>query len=130
MAPQSPSMWPAGQSLPLELPVIGSVFFFQHSALAEEDILHAQVQAHDPGVDFQQVRRMVQTSLETGLQDDQGLFYPGVHRFAVPLRKEGNVSMVLGLGVLAARLERGLAVEDITARMREVQTRIEERMAG
>ncbi len=129
MAPQSPSMWPAGHSLPLELPVIGSVFFFQHSTLAEDDVLQSQVQAHDPGLDFQQVRRMVQTSLETGLQDDQELFYPGVHRFAVPLRKEGNVSMVLGLGVLAARLERGLAVEDVVARLREAQARIEERLA-
>lgn len=126
MAPQSPSMWPGGQSLELALPVIGSVFFYSPAQLRDEAFLRSQIEKHTEKMSFSEVQRMIETALNRDLQDDLGLFYPGMRRLAVPIREAGQVVMVLGLGVLEARIRKSGALEDIVSRLREAKSGIED----
>jgi DNA-binding IclR family transcriptional regulator len=124
-SPQSPSLWPAGKSLPLQLPVIGSIFFFTQEQLADEDFMQAECERHDPGMDPGKVLEMVRSARATAVQFDAGLFYPGVYRLAVPIVEQGRIAMVLGLGVLEAGGASKDVVERISAAMIEMKGRVE-----
>ncbi|TVM19392.1 transcriptional regulator, IclR family protein [Oceanidesulfovibrio indonesiensis] len=128
MSPESPTLWPAGKGLRLQLPVIGSVFFFSREQLEDEAFLQAECERHRPRLELEDVRDMVANAWRTGIQMDAGLFYPGVIRLAVPLVDQERVTMVLGLGILEARQEERDAVSRIAAAMRGAKERIEEAM--
>ncbi|TVM31544.1 IclR family transcriptional regulator [Oceanidesulfovibrio marinus] len=128
MSPESPSLWPAGKGLKLQLPVIGSIFFFSREQLDDEVFLQAECERHRPRLQVADVRRMIEDARETGIQRDAGLFYPGIIRMAVPLVDQGRVTMVLGLGVLEARQEQADGVEHIAVALQDAKARIEDAM--
>jgi DNA-binding IclR family transcriptional regulator len=127
-SPQSPSLWPAGKSLPLHLPVIGSIFFFTQEQLADKGFMQAACRRHDSGLDPEKVLEMVRNARATAVQFDAGLFYTGVYRLAVPVMEQGRVAMVLGLGVLQARVSSMDVVDRISAAMIEMKDRVERNM--
>lgn len=127
-APQSPSLWPAGSSLPLQLPVIGSVFFFSPEQLADREFMQAECVRHDPGLDVEKVLEMAHNARATGIQFDAGLFYSGAYRLAVPIMEQGRIAMVMGLGVLEARVSSMDLVDRISAAMIEMKDRVERTM--
>lgn len=127
-SPQSPSLWPAGKSLPLQLPVIGSIFFFTQEQLADEAFMRAECARHDPGLDLGKVLEIARSARATSIQFDAGLFYPGVYRLAVPIMEQGRIAMVLGLGVLEVRVTSMDFVDRISAAMNEMKDRIQRNM--
>ncbi len=129
MSPQSPTLWPAGKGLELQLPVIGSVFFFSREQLEDDAFLKAECERHRPRLKLEDVRGMIDDAMRTGLQLDVGLFYPGVIRLALPLVDQGRVTMVLGLGILEARQEQSDMVSRIATAMQEAKGHIEDAMS-
>jgi DNA-binding IclR family transcriptional regulator len=115
----------SGEHMPLQLPVIGSIFFFTQEQLADEDFMQAECERHDPGMDPGKVLEMVRSARATAVQFDAGLFYPGVYRLAVPIVEQGRIAMVLGLGVLEAGGASKDVVERISAAMIEMKGRVE-----
>ncbi|PTN38948.1 transcriptional regulator, IclR family protein [Desulfonatronum sp. SC1] len=127
VAPHSPSMWSAGQSLALSLPVVGSVFFHDPVQLRDEGFLQQELAAHREEISLDDVKNMIREALQTRIQDDGGLFYPGMRRFAVPIREQERTVLVLGLGVLEARLNRSEIRDRIVSGMVEARESIEQR---
>jgi DNA-binding IclR family transcriptional regulator len=128
MDPESPSLWQAGQSLELRLPVLGAVFFIPTDRLRDDAIIEAELQRHRHPVSPEDARRMIDHAASTGVQDDFALFYPGMHRFSVPLRENGQPVMAIGLGIMPARLaEDGLEAR-IVETLRDAQNQIEDIM--
>lgn len=128
-SPLSPSLWPAGSGVPLELPVIGAVFFLPQERLDDAAFLRAECARHDQDMDMESVQRMVREARRTGVQYDAGLFYPGVCRLAVPILEQGRIAMVLGFGVLEARVPDDHTVDRMTAAMLETKARIEQNLS-
>ncbi|WP_027186577.1 IclR family transcriptional regulator [Desulfovibrio inopinatus] len=128
-SPQSPSLWPAGKSVPLQLPVIGSLFFFQHDVLTDETFVQSECEQHHANLNAADVLAMIHQALEAGIQIDAGLFYSGVYRMAVPLLEHDRVTMVLGLGILEARVAGTTLVDQIVSAMLEMKQRIERYMS-
>ncbi|WP_156816852.1 IclR family transcriptional regulator domain-containing protein [Desulfovibrio oxyclinae] len=127
-SPQSPSLWPAGSSLPIQLPVIGSVFFYPPERMDDESFLTAECARHDPTLDVDKVREMIRSTRETGTQFDAGLFYTGVYRMAVPIMEQGRIAMVLGLGVIEASVSGMDYLNEIATAMDDMKQRIERNM--
>jgi DNA-binding IclR family transcriptional regulator len=126
-------MWQGGQSMDLELSVIGSIFFYpeeQLEQLQEEDSFLSELENHGRRIFLDRVKdrvkEMIKKALESDLQDDFALFYPGVRRFAVPIREKGKVVMVLGLGILDARVASQRDLEEIFLRLKQFQHETEE----
>jgi len=69
---------------------------------------------------------MIARALRNDMQDDPGLFYPGIHRFAIPLREKGRTVMTLGVGFSAKRARDAAFSEAIVAELRNVQAAIED----
>lgn len=130
MAPQSPSMWQGGQSLDLELPVIGSIFFYTREQLRDEAFLLSEIKKHNEKLSLEQVKKMIRSAADSDVQDDSALFYPGARRFAVPIREKGKTVMVLGLGVLDAAVSSKDVREKIFLRMRQLKKNIENDITG
>lgn len=130
MSSQSPALWPAGKGLPLELPVIGSIFFFSPEQLKDVTFLQAACERHRPRLKLEDVRKMIQEAEHNGMQYDPGLFYPGMYRLALPLKDKGNTTMVLGAGVLEARQERTDTMQRLATAMREAKANIEKELNG
>lgn len=128
MSHQSPSLFPAGKGLPLQLPVIGSIFFYPREKLLEQEFLRDACAAHSPNLDPETVAEIIRDAWRDEMQFDPGVFYPGICRLAVPLKDDGRVALVLGVGVLMARVGEGSLVEDIKAYLREAKAQIEEEM--
>lgn len=126
VAPQSPSMWPAGQSLTLNLPVVGSIFFYDPVQLTDQAFLKRELAAHHEPISLDDVQSMIREALDTQMQDDRALFYPGMRRFAIPIREQGQTVMVLGLGVLEARMSRDDLCRRITSRLDETRSSLDE----
>ncbi len=128
MDPESPSLWQAGQSLELRLPVLGAVFFIPPDRLRDDAFIEAELQRHRHPASPEDARRMIDHAASTGVQNDFALFYPGMHRFSVPLRENGRPVMALGLGIMPARLaEDGLEARIVDA-LRDAQYKIEDIM--
>lgn len=127
VAPQSPSMWPAGQSLPLSLPVVGSVFFYDVEQLQDKAFLKRELATHQESISLDDVQAMIHESMDKQMQDDRALFYPGMRRFAIPIKEQGRTVMVLGLGVLEARIHKGDLYRQITSRLEEIRSSLEEK---
>lgn len=123
-SPQSPSLWPAGTSLPLQLSIIGSIFFFPQESLADETFVQTECIKHSSELSIKKVMEMIDKAHKTGIQFDAGLFYPGVYRLAVPIMKNGHNAMVLGLGTLEARISNEI-IEQISSAMLEIKQQIE-----
>jgi DNA-binding IclR family transcriptional regulator len=128
MDPESPSLWQAGQSLELRLPVLGAVFFIPPDQLNDNAFIDAELQRHRHPVSPEDARRMIDHAASTGVQDDFALFYPGMHRFSVPLRENGRPVMALGLGMMPARLAEDSLEARIVDALRDAQNRIEDIM--
>jgi DNA-binding IclR family transcriptional regulator len=126
VAPQSPSMWPAGKSLALSLPVVGSVFFYDPEQLQDEAFLKRELRAHHEPISLDDVETMIREARDTQMQDDRAMFYPGMRRFAIPIREQGRTVMVLGVGVLEARMDKGDLYSQITSGLDEVRSSLDE----
>ena len=128
MDPESPSLWQAGQSLELRLPVLGAIFFIPPDRLRDDAFIENELQRHRHPVSPEDVLRMIDRAASTGVQNDFALFYPGIHRFSVPLREKGRTVMALGLGIMPARLaEDGLETRIVDALL-DAQYKIEDIM--
>jgi len=128
MDPESPSLWQAGQSLELRMPVLGAIFFIPPDRLRDDAFIDAELQRHRHPVSPENARRMIDHAASTGVQNDFALFFPGMHRFSVPLRENGRPVMALGLGIMPARLaEDGLETRIVDALL-DAQYKIEDIM--
>ncbi|MCF8104900.1 MAG: transcriptional regulator, IclR family protein [Desulfohalobiaceae bacterium] len=126
MDSESPSLWPVGVSLPIQVSILGAIFFIPGDSLSDKDFLQKEIEAHPYPLSLDTLRRMVEEAAATGFQDDFGAFYPGMHRFAVPLNEAGRTVMTLGLGIMPARLqEEGLAGR-IKSRLQRSRAEIEQ----
>jgi DNA-binding IclR family transcriptional regulator len=103
--PDSPALWQAGKSLPLHISVMGAVFFMPQEQLEDVEFLAGEIARQETKPDLQDVQDVLLQARKLEFLDDRGLFFPGMHRFAVPLYEEGKTAMALGLGVMPARLE-------------------------
>jgi DNA-binding IclR family transcriptional regulator len=128
MDPESPSLWQAGQSLELGLPVLGAIFFMPPDRLRDDAFIEAELQRHHHAVTTDDARRMIDHAAATGVQNDFALFYPGMYRFSVPLREKGRAVMALGLGIMPARLEEDGLEERIVEALRAARQEIEDIM--
>ena len=126
MNPESPALWPAGKSLALHLSVMGAVFFIPEDKLQDESFLQQEIAGHEEDLDLASVQEMIAETRTSGLQDDKGLFFPGMRRLAVPLREKGVPLMVLGLGVMPLRVQRRPELLDqLIQRLKSTQKDIE-----
>ncbi|WP_028574285.1 IclR family transcriptional regulator [Desulfonatronovibrio hydrogenovorans] len=126
VAPESPAMWPAGQSLALSLPVVGSIFFYDPATLTDETFLKQELAAHHEPISLDDVQVMIRKAGNTQMQDDRALFYPGMRRFAIPIREQDQTVMVLGLGVLEARMLKNDLCGKIASRLEQTRSSLEE----
>lgn len=125
--PESPSLWQAGRSLPIHIAILGALFYIPSARLHDEDFLDQEIQRHTYALSRETLLRMVDYAENTGVQDDLGAFYPGIYRFAVPLRDKGQAAMSLGVGVMPARLKNEEDLrERIISRLQQCQEEIEE----
>lgn len=128
--PDSPALWQAGKSLPLHISVLGAVFFMPRDLLQDEDFLSQQIAGHEADLDQEEVKEVILQARTSGLLDDQGIFFPGMRRFAVPLYEADTVVMTLGVGIMPARLEHNPALyERIISRLQSARSEIESFMS-
>ncbi len=124
--PDSPALWQAGKSLPLHISVLGAVFFMSKEQIHDEDFLAQEIARHETKLDLQAVKDVLHKARKNDFLDDQGLFFPGMRRFAVPLYEAGQTAMTLGVGVMPARLEQNPNLGDrITAKLQAARSEIE-----
>lgn len=124
--PQSPLLYPAGKSLPLRLSVQGAVFFIAEEKLADPAFLEEEADLIEEPLTAADLAGMVARVRASGLQADPGLFYPGIHRFSIPLREKGQTVMTLGVGFSAKRARDGAFSEAVVAELHNVQAAIED----
>lgn len=125
MNPRSPLLYPAGKSLPLHLSVQGAVFFIPPEQLDDPEFLEQEAENHEETLLVEDLRKMIRHARQTGIQDDFGLFYPGTHRFSVPIRENGQTVMTLGVGISLKRTREGDLAEKIVSELEYIRTRIE-----
>lgn len=101
--PQTPLLYPAGKCLPLDLGVQGSVFFIPPETVNDADFLNKQAAKYEVPLAVEDLKMMIQQARLTDIHDDRGMFYPGLHRFCVPIREGGNIVMTVGVGVSSKR---------------------------
>ena len=124
--PESPSLWQAGSSLHIHIAILGAIFFIPAPKLHDQSFLELEVNSHPYPLSLAQVQQMIKTTERTGIQDDLGIFYPGMHRFSIPLLEKGQTVMTLGLGIMPVRLEKKGLYEQIIAALRKAKNEIEE----
>lgn len=124
--PQSPLLYPAGKSLPLRLSVQGAVFFIADEKLADPAFLEEEADLIEEPLTAADLADMIAHARTNAMQEDPGLFYPGIHRFAIPLREKGQTVMVLGVGLSAKRAGDAAFSEAIVTELRNVQAVIED----
>lgn len=124
--PQSPLLYPAGKSLPLRLSVQGAVFFIADDKLADPAFLEAEADLIEEPLTAADLADMIARVRASGIQEDPGLFYPGIHRFAIPLREKGQTVMSLGVGLSAKRANDAAFSEAIVSELRNVQAAVED----
>ena len=123
--PQTPLLYPAGKCLPLDLGVQGSVFFIPPEMVNDADFLNAQVAKYDATLSVQNLKTMIQQARLTDVQDDQGMFYPGLRRFSVPIREGGKIVMTVGVGVSSKRARDAHLSTRIISELQEICSRVE-----
>lgn len=124
--PDTPLLYPAGKSLPMRLSVQGAVFFIPQDKLQDRDFLKKEAARHEDPLSVEDLEQMITQTLQTGIQDDRALFYPGLHRFSVPLKENGQTVMTLGVGISAKRTQKGDLTRRIIADLKAISARIEE----
>ena len=124
--PQSPLLYPAGKSLPLRLSVQGAVFFIAEEKLADPAFLEEEAGLIEEPLTAADLAAMIAQVRASGMQADPGLFYPGVHRFSIPLREKRQTVMALGVGLSAKRAHDRAFSEAIVNELRNVQAAIED----
>ncbi|MDA3962093.1 MAG: hypothetical protein PF961_14975 [Planctomycetota bacterium] len=113
----SPALMRPGLVRPIELPVIGSALMMDEGTLSDERELRRQLDVKGITTPMATIRRMLAKYRRNGWLDDLAAFYPPNRRFAFPIRKDGEVVAVLGLGCYQNR-----------ARDRDYRRRLIERM--
>ena len=71
---------------------------------------------------------MIEYAQTNGIQDDFGLFYPGMRRFAIPLQENGRTVMTLGVGISATRARNTNHVGKLVAELKDVRITVEDAM--
>ena len=125
MDSRSPLLYPAGKSLQLQLSVQGAVFFIPPEKLHDPAFLEKEAADHEEPLRVKDLEKMIRYAEENDLQDDFALFYPGMHRFSVPLRENGQTVMTLGVGISVKRTLEGDLTERIVSDLQQIRTRIE-----
>jgi len=123
---QSPLLYPAGKSLPLRLSVQGAVFFMAAEKLEDPAFLEEEAALIEEPLTVADLAAMIARARRNGMQDDPGLFYPGIHRFAIPLREKGQTVMTLGVGFSAKRAREASFSEALAGELRDIQAAIED----
>lgn len=126
--PESPSLWQAGSSLHIHIAILGAIFFIPSTKLHDHTFLQREINSHPYSLSLDQVERMIELTELTGIQDDLGIFYPGMYRFAIPIREKGQTVMTLGLGIMPVRLSNNGLYEKIIAALRKSKQEIEEHL--
>lgn len=103
---QAPLIYPAGASLPLRLNVMGAIFLLPPEKLDDVDFLKREAENNDEPIALEDIRRMIDHAGKNDLQDDFGIFYPGLRRFAIPIREKGRTIMALGVGISPRKAEK------------------------
>jgi len=94
------------------------------AALAVPAFLEEEAELIQESLTAADLADMIARALRNDMQDDPGLFYPGIHRFAIPLREKGRTVMTLGVGFSAKRARDAAFAETIVAELRNVQAAI------
>lgn len=123
--PDTPLLYPAGKSLPMRLNVQGAVFFIPLDKLQDRAFLEKEASLHEEPLSVDDLEQMITQTLQTGIQDDRALFYPGLHRFSVPLKENGKTVMTLGVGISSKRTREGDLAHRIMADIKAISARIE-----
>ncbi len=121
----SPFLYPAGKSLPMQLSVQGAVFFIPPEKLHDPAFLEKEAEDHEEQLQVKDLEKMIRYAEKNDLQDDFALFYPGMHRFSVPLRENGQTVMTLGAGISVKRTLEGGLTQRIVSDLQQIRTRIE-----
>lgn len=122
---RAPLIYPAGTSLPLRLNVMGAIFLIPQEKLVDDGFLKQEAEDNDEPVSLTDIRRMIDHVSVHGFQDDFGIFYPGLRRFAIPIRERGRTIMTLGVGISPRRAEKDDLAQRITTDLMNVQEWIE-----
>lgn len=121
----APLIYPAGASLPLRLNVMGAIFLIPPEKLDDVDFLKREADNNDEPVKLEEIQRMINHARTNELQDDFGIFFPGLRRFAIPIREKGRTIMTLGVGISPRKAEKDDLAERITTDLRNIQEWIE-----
>lgn len=124
-ADQAPLIYPAGASLPLRLNVMGAVFLISPEKLDDIDFLKQEAEENDEPVRLEDIQRMITHARANDLQDDFGIFFPGLRRVAIPIREKGHTIMTLGVGLSPRKAEKDNMIQRITTDLRNIQDWIE-----
>lgn len=122
---RAPLIYPAGTSLPLNLNVMGAIFLIPPEKLDDTEFLKQQAEFNDEPVALEDIQRMIDQARENNLQDDFGIFYPGLRRFAIPIKERGRTIMTLGVGVSPRRAEEGDMASRIVKDLQNIREWIE-----
>lgn len=125
MDEHSPLIYPSGTSLPLHLNVMGAIFLIAPENLDNPLFLEGEAAKNEEPVSVEDLRLMIDSALESGVQDDYGIFFPGLRRFAVPIRERGRTIMTLGVGISRRRAESGELPELISRDLLAIRDWIE-----
>jgi hypothetical protein len=125
MDSRSPLLYPAGKSLPMQLSVQGAVFFIPPEQLHDRESLEQEAAGHEEPLRVKDLEDMIRYAEKHDLQDDFALFYPGMHRFSVPLRENVKTVMTLGVGISEKRTRNSGRTERILRDLQEIRRRIE-----
>ncbi len=128
--PNSPSLLAAGKKVRIGIGVLGAVFFKPEKMWGCKDKIEAEIRKKGFKAGTDDVKRMISRALAEDYQDDEGLFFPGSRRFAVPIRLGGNTVYVLGIGIMSVRLEEEGLYEKIKAELFASRQRIEKNSNG
>lgn len=125
MDAKSPLLYPAGKSLPMHLSVQGAVFFIAPDKLSDLAFLESEAELHEETLLVEDLKKMIHYAQSNDIQDDFALFYPGTHRFSVPIRENGRTIMTLGVGVSLKRTRESDLAEKIVAELQRIRIWIE-----
>ena len=122
---KTPLLYPAGKCLPLELELQGALFFMPPERLDDPAFLDAESENLEAALSAEDLRTMIQRARSADMQDDQAMFYPGLHRFSVPIREQGKVVMTVGVGVSSKRTREGNLAAAIISELEHLRSSVE-----
>ncbi len=122
---QTPLLYPAGKCLPLALGVQGAVFLIPPETLGDPAFLERESESYETPLRVTDLEEMIRQAESNDIQDDRAMFYPGLHRFSIPIREHGKIVMTVGVGVSSKRTREGDLADAIISELQEIRSSVE-----